>query len=77
MLTRSSLLNILLTVAIALVVTKNYWLWMSDPWDLPNPGKVNPPIVVEDAKAVVNPRPVTGTETISARTFLTRNGERG
>jgi hypothetical protein len=58
------LLSLLLIVAIGLVVTKTYWLWTTGPWDLPNPRKAKSPIGVEDAKAVANPRPVIGTETI-------------
>src|SRR5215467_9174716 len=64
MLTRSSLLSLLLVVAIGLVVTKTYWLWMSGPWDLPNPRKAKSPIAAEDNKAITNPRTAIGTETI-------------
>ena len=64
MLTRSSLLSLLLVVAIGLVVTKTYWLWMSGPWDLPNPRQAKSPIAVENSKAVTNSRPTIGTETI-------------
>jgi len=58
------LLSLLLIVAIGLVLTKTYWLWMSGPWDLPNPGKAKSPVTVADAKTVANPRPTVGTETI-------------
>ena len=75
MLTRSSLLSLLLIVAIGLMVTKTYWLWMSDPWDLPNPGKAKSPIVVEDAKEVTNPRSIIGTETIISKNLF--DPERG
>ena len=75
MLTRSSLLTLLLIVAIGLVLTKTYWLWMSDPWDLPSPRKAKSPIVVEDAKAVTNPRPIIGTETIISKNIF--DPERG
>jgi hypothetical protein len=75
MLTRSSLLSLLLIVAIGLVVTKTYWLWMSDPWDLPNPRKAKSPIAVEDAKAVTNPRSIIGTETIISKNIF--DPERG
>ena len=75
MLKRSSLLSLLLIVAIGLVVTKTYWLWRSDPWDLPNPGKAKSPIVVEDAKAVTSPRPIIGTETIISKNIF--DPERG
>jgi hypothetical protein len=75
MLTRSSLLSLLLIVAIGLVLTKTYWLWMSGPWDLPNPGKAKSPIVVEGTKAVTNPRPIIGTETIISKNIF--DPERG
>jgi hypothetical protein len=75
MLTRSSLLSLLLIVAIGLVVTKTYWIWMSDPWDLPNPRKAKSPIGVEDAKAVTNPRSIIGTETIISKNIF--DPERG
>src|SRR5438093_4085185 len=75
MLTRSSLLSLLLIVAIGLVATKTYWLWMSGPWDLPNPRKAKSPIVGEDAKAVGNPRPLIGTETIIGKNIF--DPERG
>jgi hypothetical protein len=75
MLTRSSLLSLLLIVATGLVVTKTYWLWTTGPWDLPNPRKAKSPIGVEDAKAVANPRPVIGTETIISKNIF--DPERG
>src|SRR5215510_786087 len=75
MLTRSSLLSLLLVVAIGLVVTKTYWLWMSGPWDIPNPRKANSPIVVEDPKTVTNPRSIIGTETIVSKNIF--DPERG
>jgi hypothetical protein len=75
MLTRSSLLSLLLIVAIGLMVTKTYWLWMSGPWDLPNPKKAKSPIVGEDPKAVANARPIIGTETIISKNIF--DPERG
>jgi hypothetical protein len=75
LLTRSSLLSLLLIVAIGLMVTKTYWLWRSGPWDLPNPGKAKSPIVVEEAKVVTNPRPIIGTETIISKNIF--DPERG
>src|SRR5215475_5420014 len=75
MLTRSSLLSLLLVVAIGLVVTKTYWLWMSGPWDLPNPRKAKSPIAAEDSKAVTNPRTPIGTETIVSKNIF--DPERG
>src|SRR4029434_10564575 len=74
-LTRSSLLSLLLIVAIGLVVTKTYWLWTTGPWDLPNPRKAKTPIAVEDAKAVANPRPIIGTQTIISKNIF--DPERG
>ena len=74
MLTRSSLLSLLLVVAIGSVVTKTYWLWMSGPWDLPNPRKAKSPIALEDSKAVTNP-PTIGTETIISKNIF--DPERG
>jgi hypothetical protein len=75
MITRSSLLSLLLIVAIGLVLTKTYWLWTSGPWDLPNPRKAKSPIAGEDAKAVANPRPIIGTETIISKNIF--DPERG
>jgi len=75
MLTRSSLLSLLLVVAIGLVVTKTYWLWMSGPWDLPNPRKAKSPIAAEDNKAITNPRTAIGTETIISKNIF--DPERG
>ena len=57
------------------MATKTYWLWMSGPWDLPNPRKAKSPIVVEDAKAVTNPRSTIGTETIISKNIF--DPERG
>ena len=48
---------------------------MSGPWDLPNPRKAKLPIGVEGAKAVTNPRSVTGTETIISKKIF--DPERG
>jgi hypothetical protein len=75
MLKRSSLLSLLLIVAIGLVATKTYWLWRSGPWDLPNPRKAKSPIGVEDAKAGTNPRLIIGTETIISKNIF--DPERG
>ena len=75
MLTRSSLLSLLLIVAIGLVLTKTYWLWISGPWDLPSPRKAKSPIAGGDAKAVGNPRPIIGTETIISKNIF--DPERG
>jgi hypothetical protein len=57
------------------VATKTYWLWTSGPWDLPTPRKTKSPIGVEDAKAVANPRPTIGTETIISKNIF--DPERG
>jgi hypothetical protein len=62
-------------VAIGLVLTKTYWLWMSGPWDLPNPGKAKSAIMVETAKGVTNPRANIGTETIVSKNIF--DPERG
>ena len=57
------------------MLTKTYWLWTSDPWDLPNSRKAKSPIAVEDAKAVTNPRTAIGTETIISKNIF--DPERG
>jgi hypothetical protein len=57
------------------VVTKTYWLWTTGPWDLPNPRKAKTPIAVEDSKAVTNPRPIIGTQTIISKNIF--DPERG
>jgi hypothetical protein len=48
---------------------------MSGPWDLPNPRKAKSPIVGEDGKAVTNPRPTAGTESIISKNVF--DPERG
>jgi hypothetical protein len=48
---------------------------MSGPWDLSNARKAKSPIVGEDAKAVTNPRPIIGTETIVSKNIF--DPERG
>ncbi|HXV84466.1 MAG TPA: hypothetical protein VEG60_31845, partial [Candidatus Binatia bacterium] len=73
--TRSSLLSVLLVVAIGLVLTKTYWLWMTGPWDLPNPGKAKSPIPIEGAKVATNLPAVIGTETIISKNIF--DPERG
>ena len=73
--TRSSLLSVLLIVAIGLVLTKTYWLWTTGPWDLPNPGKAKSPILVEGSKPVTNPPAVIGTETVISKNIF--DPERG
>ena len=75
MLTRSSLLSLLLVVAIGLVVTKTYWLWMSGPWDLPNPRKAKSPASVANDKTVTNSPPRVGTEIIISKNIF--DPERG
>jgi hypothetical protein len=69
------LLSVLLIVAIGLVLTKTYWLWMSGPWDLPNSRKAKTPMVLEDSKTATNPRPIIGTETIISKNIF--DPERG
>jgi hypothetical protein len=48
---------------------------MSGSWDLPNPRNAKSPIVGEDAKAVTNRRPTTGTESIISKNVF--DPERG
>jgi hypothetical protein len=69
------LLSLLLVVAIGLVLTKTYWLWMSGPWDLPNPGKAKSPVTVADDKTVTNTPRIVGTETIVSKNIF--DPERG
>jgi hypothetical protein len=69
------LLSVLLIVAIGLVVIKTYWLWMSGPWDLPNPAKPRLPVVVEDTKTATISRSIIGTETIISKNIF--DPERG
>ena len=73
--TRSSLLSVLLIVAIGLVLTKTYWLWTSGPRVLPNPGKPKSSILVEGSKGVTNPPAIIGTETIISKNIF--DPERG
>lgn len=56
-------------------MTKTYWLWMSGPWDLPNPGRAKSPASVTDDKTVTNTRPIVGTETIISKNIF--DPERG
>lgn len=58
-----------------MVLTKTHWLWTSGLWDLPNPRQAKSPIVAEDTKAVTNPRPIIGTETIISKNIF--DPERG
>jgi hypothetical protein len=74
-LTRSSLLSILLVVAIGLVLTKIYWLWTSGSWELPSPGKPKASVLVEGSKGVTNPPAIIGTETIISKNIF--DPERG
>lgn len=73
--TRSSLFSVLLVVAIGLLLTKIYWLWMAGPWDLPNPGQARSPIAVETSKGATNPPANIGTETIISKNIF--DPERG
>ena len=73
--TRSSLLSILLVVAIGLMLAQTYWLWTTGPRDLPNPVKFKSPIPVEDSKEGTNPPAVVGTETIISKNIF--DPERG
>lgn len=73
--TRSSLLSVLLIVAIALVLTKTYWLWTTGPWELPNPGKAKAPILAESVRPASSPVTVIGTETIVGKNIF--DPERG
>ena len=75
MLTHSSLLSLLLIVAIGLVVMKTYRLWISGPWDLPNSRQSKSSTVAEDAKIVGSSRPIIGTETIVSKNIF--DPERG
>jgi hypothetical protein len=75
MLRRSSLLSLFLLVAIGLVVTKTYWLWISGPWDLPTSRKAKPPIGVEEGKVVSNSRSTIGTDIIVSKNIF--DPERG
>lgn len=73
--TRSSLLSVLLVVAIGLVLAKTYLLWTTGPWELPNPVKSRSPIPMEEPKAGTNPPAVVGTETIISKNIF--DPERG
>src|SRR5262245_56366369 len=75
MLTRSSLLSLLLIVAVGFVLTKTYWLWMSGPWDLPNLRKAKSPASVANDKTVTNAPPRVGTEIIISKNIF--DPERG
>jgi hypothetical protein len=74
-LTRSSLLSVLLVVAIGLVLAKTYLLWTTGPWDLPNPVKSKSPLPMEEPKGGMNPPAVVGTETIISKNIF--DPERG
>jgi hypothetical protein len=57
------------------VLTKTYWLWLSGPWDLPNPGKAKVPVVAESSKTVTSPPSIAGTEAIISKNIF--DPERG
>jgi hypothetical protein len=74
-LTRSSLLTLLLIVAIGLVLAKTYWLWTADPWGLPTSAKTKSLILPEGAATDATPQPIVGTEMIIGRNLF--DPERG
>ena len=65
----------LLVVAIGLILTKTYWLWVGGPWDLPNPGKTKAPIRVATSKGATNLPAKLGTESIISKNIF--DPERG
>lgn len=73
--TRSSLLSVLLIIAIGLVLTKTYWLWTTGPWELPSPGKGKSPVPAEGVKPTTSTMPIVGTETIISKNIF--DPERG
>ena len=73
--TRSSLLSVLLIVAVGLVLTKTYWLWTTGPWEVPSPGKGKSPVLTEGVKPTTSPVAVVGTETIISKNIF--DPERG
>jgi hypothetical protein len=74
-LTRSSLLTLVLIGALGLVLAKTYWLWTADPWDLPTSARAKSPILPEGAATDAIPQPPVGTETIIGRNLF--DPERG
>lgn len=75
MLSRASLLSLLLTAAIALVAAKLYFLWRDGPWELPRPheGKSYP--AAEEVKKVALPLQLVNAKNIIDRDLF--DPERG
>jgi hypothetical protein len=72
---RSSILSLLLLIAVALVGTKTYSLWKSSGWELPGPAKSRSAPVPEGPRAEPVKPALVGTETIVSRNLF--DPERG
>jgi hypothetical protein len=72
---RSSILSVLLLIAVALAGTKTYSLWKSSEWELPGPAKPRVAPVPEATKPQPAKPPLVGTETIVGKNLF--DPERG
>jgi hypothetical protein len=74
-LTRASLLSLLLVIAIGLLGWRTYWLWREGPWNLPSPGKVMPAASVAQDKSGAKVAPAVNTQVIISKNLF--DPERG
>jgi hypothetical protein len=75
-LTRATLLGLLLIACSVGLGMKTYWLWKEGPWDLPSPAKTKASSVSQASPSPVKPAPpILGTEAIVAKNLF--DPERG
>lgn len=72
---RSSLLAVLILVAIAAVGVRTYLLWKEGPWDLPTVVKRPAPVEATEAKPEAKPPPLVSTDMIISKNLF--DPERG
>lgn len=74
-LTRSSLLSVLLLISTTLVGWRTYSVWKTGPWDLPSLGNAKPIFARDEKPAEVKSAPAVGTESIVSKNLF--DPERG
>jgi hypothetical protein len=72
---RSSLLTVLILLAIVAVGVRTYLLWKEGPWDLPTVVKRPATVEATDAKPEATPRPLVSTDMIVSKNLF--DPERG
>lgn len=73
--TRSTLLSVLLALAIGLVAWNTFWSWKSGPWDVPPAAKSGAKSAPVESQIVSSNRPPVGTEFIVSKNLF--DPERG